>query len=707
MNKHTYRFIHDCFTEDEIADINNIFHKRGWIESKENTTLLWYYYAKSALPKFAYNIKADICSNINWSKPNLTDKDIFYKFFTEKDIYMPIQYDINDITKSIFDNNIWIAKPVDSFSGKGIEVFTNYDEMLSFKKVQTRKYIVSEYITNPLLLSEHKFHFRVPLLYYKGKSWIAKNIFMYTAKNKYEKNDWTNKDIHDTHLKSSISGNLQFPRDIALITTSNKRKTIRIIKSGIYNIARAVTKTINNYDVKCWSNSKNCFEILGLDVIFDDNLNPWLLEINSDAGFRVEDRSYMINIIEGVMQTIIDPIYNKHYIFLPVEDFLAEVHININDSSFEYNITQTYGNVPSNINNLLEAYINNNYHNKSGIYDINYIPIIKPLTYRIMTDLPILETNIRKIFNNRGWIESQSDNVTFVYIWYQYIQTPQNVYSIKSEIGHELDYGKRPIVDKSELYNRVEKYNIMIKQYVINKYNWNKVKPDIFKDTVWLLKPDKMYGGIGIVTFDNYQKYYDYVEKEITNKPNYIWVLAKYILNPLTYQGYKFHLRVPLIYFEGESWLTKEYYLVTASKKYIKGDWNNKEIHDTHCKRAHIPGLKLPENISDIDSSETNLFETMHNEIYNIAKIVTKVLNDDSQIKCFPEHNKCIGIIGMDIMFDSDLNAYLLEINKNPGFCINNERPATILEGIFEEIIDKIYQPLNKVDYHNYLVKVI
>ena len=57
-------------------------------------------------------------------------------------------------------------------------------------------------------------------------------------------------------------------------------------------------------------------------------------------------------------------------------------------------------------------------------------------------------------------------------------------------------------------------------------------------------------------------------------------------------------------------------------------------------------------------------------------------------------------ILGFDILFDIDLNCYLLEINYNPGFGSRDNKEYKDMENIFiSKLIDKFIEPLSTDNY--------
>lgn len=72
------------------------------------------------------------------------------------------------------------------------------------------------------------------------------------------------------------------------------------IQNMIVNTYKSVQKIIIN--------SKNSFELYGLDIIIDENLKPWLLEVNACPSFTAttkEDEELKVNMLDDCF-TIVD-----------------------------------------------------------------------------------------------------------------------------------------------------------------------------------------------------------------------------------------------------------------------------------------------------------------------------------------------------------------------------------------------------------------
>jgi len=220
---------------------------------------------------------------------------------------------------------IWIFKAIYSMGGENIIILKTFDDFkkyihtvlkkkshlykkLNYKKYNTMReiiknkytieWVLQEYINNPLLIDKKKFHLRIHYIYDKSnnKNYLYDTSEVFTAKSKYETNDYLNKDIHDTHF-TSTDKYYYFPKDFITIIGQHK---VDSINKQLIELFKGVSRCLKT---TCYPESENCFHIFGADVMITDDYKVKLIEINSKPGVR---RSSNILIFENICDKIVD-----------------------------------------------------------------------------------------------------------------------------------------------------------------------------------------------------------------------------------------------------------------------------------------------------------------------------------------------------------------------------------------------------------------
>lgn len=253
-------------------------------------------------------------------------------------------YDLNkNINKikdyqSLFHNSkVWIFKFIYSHGGENIIVLDSFDkfkeyvlqcvevnknkwENLDYQKYKnigkTKKghyfieWVLQEYIDNPLLYENKKFHLRGYFLYHKtdkgNKGYVLNNHCIATAKQEYQKSDYLNKLIHDTHFHSA-SKNIDFKPDISEVI--GKVNTTKIDEQ-INLLFQSILKIIKT---PCFPENKYCYHFFASDIIITSDYKIKLIEINKSPGLPTENYTNKISDPNFIFQEIVRNIVDKHY----------------------------------------------------------------------------------------------------------------------------------------------------------------------------------------------------------------------------------------------------------------------------------------------------------------------------------------------------------------------------------------------------------
>ena len=298
-----------------------------------------------------YGIKTLLSNVLTRDKINSIENksNLYYSFNnynkTLANKYLPLTFNINEFDKYKFgdakentNTNYYILKPVDSMGGVGIIYISSMKELQNaveyyktHKNYRNRIYgnnvISQEYITKPLLYYKanngntigdgnrdgnmvgYKCHFRVPFVvsYINKKidSFILEDgIRILTAKEPYNMDLPFQKELHDTHIKSSGG-------DYFLKNDSEDYKNLQITlhqRDEIINEFRKISKILENILKKdsnefLYPEHKNGFHIFGIDFMIEDNkemdnkemdnkkLYVKLIEINNSPSFIFHNKS--------------------------------------------------------------------------------------------------------------------------------------------------------------------------------------------------------------------------------------------------------------------------------------------------------------------------------------------------------------------------------------------------------------------------------
>nr|XP_042116886.1 tubulin polyglutamylase TTLL5 isoform X11 [Peromyscus maniculatus bairdii] len=196
------------------------------------------------------------------------------------------------------DRGPWIVKPVASSRGRGVYLINNPNQISLEENI-----LVSRYINNPLLIDDFKFDVRLyvlvtsydPLVIYLYEEGLARfatvrydqgsknirNQFMHLTNYSVNKKsgDYVSCDdpeVEDYGNKWSMSAMLRYLKQEGKDTTALMAHVEDLIIKTIISAELAIATACKTFV----PHRSSCFELYGFDVLIDNTLKPWLLEVN-------------------------------------------------------------------------------------------------------------------------------------------------------------------------------------------------------------------------------------------------------------------------------------------------------------------------------------------------------------------------------------------------------------------------------------------
>ena len=186
-------------------------------------------------------------------------------------------------------------------------------------------------------------------------------------------------------------------------------------------------------------------------------------------------------------------------------------------------------------------------------------------------------------------------------------------------------------------------------------------------------------------------------------------LIQKYIENPLLYKGRKCDMRIwVLLTHQKKVYLFKEGHLKTCSVEY---DINSKDAftHITNYSfQKHNNNFQKFEKGNEVPFYEFQKFidEKYPEKNYKLNRDLMKQIKDIISVSMRCGKNRInkynrnfqFEIFGYDFMLDNDFNAFLIEINTNPGLEISSPWIQIVVPRMLDDAlrltVDKVFEPV-------------
>ena len=223
--------------------------------------------------------------------------------------------------------SVWILKPNGKSQGKGIEIFYKLSQAkrwaasVRMASMSARdSYVISRYIANPLLIGGKKFDLRLYCLvtsYRPLKAWFFREGFARFCNVKYSHalSDMDEVEMHLTNVAIQKHGD-EYNDSHGNKWTLNNLRLYILATRGAAKAQRMMDQIhfIMIHSLKAvaavMQNDKHCFECYGYDLLLDEELKPWLLEINASPSLSTttkSDRNLKTKLISDLLKVVVPP----------------------------------------------------------------------------------------------------------------------------------------------------------------------------------------------------------------------------------------------------------------------------------------------------------------------------------------------------------------------------------------------------------------
>lgn len=224
----------------------------------------------------------------------------------------------------------WVLKPSESSNGNKVHPFCS-PLSLTAKNVlrqlleTDRPWLVQRYVDRPLLLHGRKTHCRAYILVVGPNSpssvyihkWVP--VFVssvaWTMENLEEPYaHLTNRSVQQAHPKFTAEGHGTSLDALAAHLSSGQKGTdvgCEALRSMMFSklagVVHGTFRALAGRGPKQFFSTPQCFELFGMDAMFDDDLHCWLLEVNSMPALEVLDEDTREALLDDILRLGVDP----------------------------------------------------------------------------------------------------------------------------------------------------------------------------------------------------------------------------------------------------------------------------------------------------------------------------------------------------------------------------------------------------------------
>ncbi|XP_053975714.1 probable tubulin polyglutamylase TTLL9 [Hylaeus volcanicus] len=261
---------------------------------------------------------------------------------------------LNKLCKFLRLGATWIVKPAGRSQGRGIFLFRKLKDLAEWRtkefcfpllETHSETFIVQKYVENPYLLAGRKFDLRIYALvtsFHPPKVWLAREGFARLSAELFDLENIDDSRVHLTNMAIQLKTNVEDKKEELkkgckwaltkvreYLTARHGVDAVEALfqriagQSGLFAVDGLPTsfylsEAIFSFIVGVIMASllavqpvimqgRNSFELYGYDILLDEGLTPWLLEVNASpalTGTDSDDYRLKFDLIDDTLNVL-------------------------------------------------------------------------------------------------------------------------------------------------------------------------------------------------------------------------------------------------------------------------------------------------------------------------------------------------------------------------------------------------------------------
>lgn len=341
-------------------------------------------------------------------------------------------------------------------------------------------------------------------------------------------------------------------------------------------------------------------------------------------------------------------------------------------------------------------------------------------TERVIRYKTFLHNTIGDVLKARGWVEVKDEGEWDLYwcdvSWMRehfdhcYLEEHQRIchfrnhyeLSRKNLMAKNLKRLKKQLEKESKLeaakcdffpttYELPSEYHIFVEEFKRNPGN------------IWIMKPAGKAQGRGIFLFRKLKDITDWKKEDYFHRddeksdkdPPETYVVQRYIEKPYLIGGKKFDIRVYVLvtsYAPLKAWLYRSGFARFSNTRFSLDSISDAFVHLTNVAIQKTAPDYDPEKGCKWSLQELRLYllakhgpEEVKRIYQQIDEIFIKSLQSVQKIIINDKH--CFELYGFDIMFDSNLKPWIIEVNASPSLTASSQTDYDLKFGLLEDML--------------------